>query len=143
MDTALGPAPALWNDRTVRRVRFARGWCGRALSHRAGVRARVRDEGETRLASRPAMGTDVLRVTNLAGGVRNRLLSIVAYVVAGKNVTVLMATGSGKSLCFQLPALCSPGVTIVIDSGRWQTIHVIACSRHRVRGSPLLRPSRL
>jgi len=36
-------------------------------------------------------------------------------VLAGEDVVVVMPTGSGKSLCYQLPALELPGVTVVIS----------------------------
>jgi ATP-dependent DNA helicase RecQ len=35
--------------------------------------------------------------------------------MAGKDTLVLMPTGSGKSLCFQLPALELPGTTVVVS----------------------------
>jgi ATP-dependent DNA helicase RecQ len=40
---------------------------------------------------------------------------IVDLVMAGRNVVGVMPTGSGKSLCFQLPALALPGLTLVVS----------------------------
>lgn len=40
---------------------------------------------------------------------------VVKTVLAGKDALVLMQTGGGKSLCFQLPAVMLPGVTLVIS----------------------------
>jgi ATP-dependent DNA helicase RecQ len=51
---------------------------------------------------------------------------IVQAVLAGKNTLAIMPTGGGKSLCFQLPALCRDGVTVVISP-------LIALMRDQVR----------
>ncbi len=52
---------------------------------------------------------------------------IVQAVLAGRNTLAIMPTGGGKSLCFQLPALCRDGVTVVISP-------LIALMRDQVRG---------
>ena len=40
---------------------------------------------------------------------------IVDAVLAGRDVLAIMPTGGGKSLCYQLPALARPGVTLVVS----------------------------
>ncbi|PTV95140.1 ATP-dependent DNA helicase RecQ [Rhodobacter aestuarii] len=51
---------------------------------------------------------------------------IVRAVLAGRNTLAIMPTGGGKSLCFQLPALCLDGLTVVISP-------LIALMRDQVR----------
>ncbi len=40
---------------------------------------------------------------------------VVHHVVAGGDALVLMPTGGGKSLCYQVPALCRPGTAVVVS----------------------------
>ena len=51
---------------------------------------------------------------------------IVRAVAAGENALAIMPTGGGKSLCYQLPALLRPGVTVVVSP-------LIALMRDQVR----------
>ena len=51
---------------------------------------------------------------------------IIGAVLEGENVLAVMPTGSGKSLCYQLPALLRPGLTVVVSP-------LIALMRDQVR----------
>ncbi|MCH2038870.1 MAG: DNA helicase RecQ [Rickettsiales bacterium] len=46
---------------------------------------------------------------------RGQQKDIIEHVIAGHDAFVLMPTGSGKSLCYQIPSLCRDGVGIIIS----------------------------
>ena len=46
---------------------------------------------------------------------RGQQEDIISHVVAGDDALVLMPTGGGKSLCYQIPALVRPGTGVVIS----------------------------
>ena len=58
---------------------------------------------------------DVLRTVYGYASFRGKQAAVVERVVAGGDAVVLFPTGAGKSLCFQVPALCREGVGIVVS----------------------------
>jgi len=46
---------------------------------------------------------------------RGQQQAIIDHVINGRNAFVLMPTGSGKSLCYQIPTLCRDGIGIIIS----------------------------
>lgn len=48
-------------------------------------------------------------------GLREGQDQVVASIMEGRNVLVVMPTGGGKSLCYQLPSLCRDGVCLVVS----------------------------
>lgn len=46
---------------------------------------------------------------------RGRQAEVVNHVMAGNNAFVLMPTGGGKSLCYQIPAMARPGMGLIVS----------------------------
>jgi ATP-dependent DNA helicase RecQ len=40
---------------------------------------------------------------------------IIDAVLSGRDTLALLPTGGGKSICYQVPALCLPGLTLVVS----------------------------
>ncbi|MFH8442635.1 DNA helicase RecQ [Streptomyces sp. NPDC018026] len=69
--------------------------------------AQVRDEDSEALATlHRVFGYDAFRGEQEA---------VVEHVIAGGDAVVLMPTGGGKSLCYQIPSLVRPGTGIVVS----------------------------
>lgn len=58
---------------------------------------------------------DVLKRVYGYSSFRGKQAAVVEQVVSGGDAVVLFPTGAGKSLCFQIPALCRDGVGIVVS----------------------------
>ena len=58
---------------------------------------------------------DLLRNVYGYSSFRGRQEEVVAAALAGRDALVLMPTGGGKSLCYQLPAMVRPGVGLVVS----------------------------
>jgi ATP-dependent DNA helicase RecQ len=66
----------------------------------------------------PAASTDALEILHRVFGYdsfRGQQAEIIQQVVGGGDALVLMPTGGGKSLCYQIPALVRPGTGVVIS----------------------------
>lgn len=46
---------------------------------------------------------------------RHNQQEIIEHLLNAQDAVVLMPTGGGKSLCYQVPALCVEGVTVVVS----------------------------
>ena len=57
----------------------------------------------------------ILKQTYGYGQFRGQQAEIIDYVNRGGSAFVLMPTGSGKSLCYQIPSLCRDGVGVIIS----------------------------
>ena len=63
----------------------------------------------------PATALDILKTVYGYDAFRGPQARIVDHVIAGNDAFVLMPTGGGKSLCYQIPAIVRPGMGLVVS----------------------------
>ncbi|ABE64169.1 ATP-dependent DNA helicase RecQ [Nitrobacter hamburgensis X14] len=62
-----------------------------------------------------ATALEILKTVYGYDAFRGPQARIVAHVIGGDNAFVLMPTGGGKSLCYQIPAIARPGMGLVVS----------------------------
>jgi len=62
-----------------------------------------------------AAALQLLKKTYGYDSFRGQQAEIIEHVINGRHAFVLMPTGSGKSLCYQIPSLCRDGVGIIVS----------------------------
>ena len=67
------------------------------------------------LMARPTRALSLLRETFGHTAFRGAQQEVVEHVIAGGDALVLMPTGGGKSLCYQIPALLRDGAGIIVS----------------------------
>ncbi|MEU8898993.1 DNA helicase RecQ [Nocardia sp. NPDC048505] len=72
-------------------------------------------DGAARAGAESSAAQEVLRRVFGYDSFRGEQEQIVEQVIAGGDALVLMPTGGGKSLCYQVPALVRPGVGVVVS----------------------------
>ncbi|WP_345499867.1 DNA helicase RecQ [Nocardia callitridis] len=72
-------------------------------------------DGDSGVGAGSVVAQEVLRRVFGYDDFRGDQADIVDHVVAGGDALVLMPTGGGKSLCYQVPALVRPGVGVVVS----------------------------
>ncbi len=63
----------------------------------------------------PADPLAILKAVYGYDSFRGRQREVIDHVIAGHHAFVLMPTGGGKSLCYQIPALVRPGIGLVVS----------------------------
>jgi len=105
-------------DRDFRPVRRRWNSCVDLLDSRRWDRARPHDAGDVTLAEGDVgvdHALDVLRRVFGYHDFRGPQRQVVDHVVAGGDALVLMPTGGGKSLCYQIPAIVRDGTGVVVS----------------------------
>ena len=67
---------------------------------------------QTRITADPH---EVLRRVFGFPGFRGQQEAVIQHVLDGRDALVLMPTGGGKSVCYQIPALCRPGTAVIVS----------------------------
>jgi ATP-dependent DNA helicase RecQ len=83
--------------------------------HEAAAVTDVTDATEAAEATGQTEAAEVLRRVFGYDSFRGAQEEIVDHVIGGGDALVLMSTGSGKSLCYQIPALVRAGVGVVVS----------------------------